>query len=643
MKRVIYLVVIIMLSIMMGSDSMADIQTIPVSEDISISNEKINNNFTKINAQIINHIAGNTDKHTGTAVTLNTTGKTKITANNLQGAIDQIEDEVKGFVEVNANAEVADAHISTAKSKTFADIRERFEETERDVISQQSENESTLMPINNEKKSARNIQITADSESGHYSSYSHTKLYDGLMTVDTAGNGWLVAKSTGGWVKFKMPVGVVIGDSIAEGHPSTHGRLHTSTGTVDLNKANELGQQSFYYEQFAKIKVYNHGIGGERADQIRVRWNRDVLAQTDLALTPTSTLPKKPAFVVIVCGINDVWAGRTSADIQADIEWMIDSAVSNGIYPIVFTIGPHNLMDANKLVTVKEVNAWLVSKSKSTPTMKLFDYYTYANDPNNDGKPKAGIFIDDVHPTKITYQNIARQVIEEAFVEPFPAVVPRFINISTAIDSTNTPGTLSRPVSILLYVNDKPKHYFRLPNNPDAVIPIPYNDTYIDTIKIEIINGAIPTEYPSSLNTYYYLSQIYVTDRNEFTEIDSINPYKGDESNIIEVSTVSGIAAYYPAISSPTTPGQFTFTNTADATNVVGVYVAATGDTGFMCIKGLCSVVVNTEVYEGDLVAVAGTGNRVKRVTSPIAGSVIGKVVVGQTTIGGNALINIIR
>jgi hypothetical protein len=37
---------------------------------------------------------------------------------------------------------------------------------------------------------------------------------------------------------------VVIGDSIAEGHSETHGRLHNARGQVDLAKPNEPGQIS---------------------------------------------------------------------------------------------------------------------------------------------------------------------------------------------------------------------------------------------------------------------------------------------------------------------------------------------------------------------------------------------------------------
>lgn len=83
------------------------------------------------------------------------------------------------------------------------------------------------------------------------------------------------------WLKnneFSMFTGVIIGNSIAEGHPAAHGRLHIPGGGYDLSKPNEAGQISYYLEQLTGLKIYNHGIGGQRSDQIRDRWDRDALA-----------------------------------------------------------------------------------------------------------------------------------------------------------------------------------------------------------------------------------------------------------------------------------------------------------------------------------------------------------------------------
>ena len=213
------------------------------------------------------------------------------------------------------------------------------------------------------------------------------------------------------------PIGVVIGDSIAEGHPGAHGRLHADwNGAVDLDLENVPGQMSFYFENAAKIRVYNQGIGSQTAGQIRGRWNRDVLALESAEKMPSRTLLHPPVFAVLVCGINDVFAGRSAKEIETDIGWMIGSAAAEGIRSVVFTIGPDETMDDRKLSVVKEVNAWLADKRNITPSLRLFDFYAFANDPARDGFPAAGVFADNVHPTKESYRKIARRILDDGMI-----------------------------------------------------------------------------------------------------------------------------------------------------------------------------------------------------------------------------------
>ena len=137
-----------------------------------------------------------------------------------------------------------------------------------------------------------------------------------------------------------------------------------------------------------------------------------MLARIDKALAPVSTLIEMPAFVVLICGINDVFQGRTAVQIETSIGYMIESAVSNNIFPIVFNIGPHSLMDSAKLAVVEEVNAWLSVRKSQNSNMKLVDYYGYINDPGDNGKPRLGVLADDVHPTGYTYEKLAGMIAE---------------------------------------------------------------------------------------------------------------------------------------------------------------------------------------------------------------------------------------
>jgi len=478
----------------------------------------------------------------------------------------------------------------------------------------------------NNMKNKRTLPLTFNSEVGtHYSTFSGEKACNGIMTIDGAANsGWAFDGDSLGInnIKFNMPIGVIIGDSIAEGHPALHGRLDSDgAGTYNANLLNSTGQISYHIEQHTKCKIFNHGYGGQRWDQIRTRWNRDVLAQTDAGLTPTSTLSKKPHFVIIICGINDVFFPRNYTDIITDAEYCINSAIANNIYPIVFNIGAHSSMDATKLALVKQYNTWLLEKSQNTPSMTLIDYFTYTNDINNDGKPISGLFTDGVHPTKMTYEDLSRKIINEAFISSRPPVVPRYINISTAINFNYTVASMARPMVMLIYLNDIPIKLVELINNPNQVIEIPQFEGFINTITLEPQMIDAPYEQSANALIYCFISEVYLSDEN----IYSNNLIKRFESVIKALPSVSGITKRYGAMPD-STAGQFTFVSTAGALNCIGAYVKDSTTTGYICTKGLAMLRTTTDVYDSDLL-ITSTSGLFARTINPTAGTVVAKVV----------------
>ncbi len=236
--------------------------------------------------------------------------------------------------------------------------------------------------------------------------------------------------------------GVVIGDSIAEGHPFSHGRLHdltvaghVGTGGVNLNFINYGHTIAKYLEDHLNMPVYNHGRGGQTTTQIRTRWNRDVLAQASTTPGPEApqysgkTLDKIPDFVVINCGINDlVTGGMTASTIESNFTFMLDSCKTNNIIPVIINLGVRNGTDAPlnaaQITMRTEVNAWLLAQKNSGnyPTMKLIDFYTWATDTNNNkyvaGSPTfnntTGYIYDGLHPNEAGYDALAAKIYTEA-------------------------------------------------------------------------------------------------------------------------------------------------------------------------------------------------------------------------------------
>lgn len=503
--------------------------------------------------------------------------------------------------------------------------------------------DNTNLQIDNISVNSKRILkgLTGNSESGHYDIWDYTKLFNGEMRLSNAGEGWI---NTSGivnpWVKMNMSIGVVIGDSTAEGHPNTHGRLHQSDGSVNLNALNVPGQISYHIEQYTKLKTYNQGIGGQTTAQVRARWIRDVLAQT-VAVgdgKPDDTLPKIPNFVIMSVGINDVYQNRSAADIETDLGWMIDSAISNNIFPIVCNILPDGTdnLNATQLSIQKSVNAWLIDKQKSTPQMALIDLYNYLNDPADDGHPLAGLTADNLHPTKTTYERIARKIIDEAFTEQYPAVVPRFLNFSSAFNLTAYTANIARPIAVLLSINDVPYRYSLLPNNPDQCIPIPYTDGFIDTITVYIIDHENAFE-ASGTGAYKGWAEIYLTDRNIFAEKFDSFIYNGWHSRIVPFPTDAGgigVVSGRAAMLSGTTPGNITYANAANIVGSIGTFAVTSAATSYVATSGLCQVQVDNTVYLGDFLVTTGTGGVCTRSTSPASGAIVAQVVRGRTGAG---------
>ena len=105
---------------------------------------------------------------------------------------------------------------------------------------------------------------------------------------------------------------VFMGDSITHyGVERSHGYVNLTVQGLAANGIN--------------VNWAGRGVPGEKASQMRARFQRDVL---DL----------HPDVVTIAAGVNDVLiADAAPASSPADVEWMITTAIANGIKPVVMT------------------------------------------------------------------------------------------------------------------------------------------------------------------------------------------------------------------------------------------------------------------------------------------------------------------
>ena len=92
--------------------------------------------------------------------------------------------------------------------------------------------------------------------------------------------------------------------------------------------------------------MLNRGVNGERSDQIRARFARDAAAA-------------KPAVVVIIAGVNDVYQGRSAASVEHELEAIYDAARAAHITVVAGTIIPYNVATPDQNARMHAINDWI--------------------------------------------------------------------------------------------------------------------------------------------------------------------------------------------------------------------------------------------------------------------------------------------
>jgi lysophospholipase L1-like esterase len=102
-------------------------------------------------------------------------------------------------------------------------------------------------------------------------------------------------------------------------------------------------------------RVLNRGVNGERSDQIRARFERDVLAKRGREPAPAPV----PDVVVIIAGVNDIYQGRPADAVERELEAMYDAARAARIPVVAGSIIPFNTATADQNRRMHAVNDWI--------------------------------------------------------------------------------------------------------------------------------------------------------------------------------------------------------------------------------------------------------------------------------------------
>jgi lysophospholipase L1-like esterase len=190
---------------------------------------------------------------------------------------------------------------------------------------------------------------------------------------------------------------VAMGDSTTAGTPA-----FKSPREAPPNGSGDETSQYAYWLMRAHPdwEVVNQGINAQRSDQIAARFEADVIAQ-------------KPAVVVIIAGVNDVYQGRPAQHVKDQLTAMYDRARAAGIRVVAGTIIPYNTATADQNARMKEINDWIRSQGRADPGILFVDTRAAVAAPGNPDLLASSP--DGLHPDAAGYRTMAL-AIEKAIL-----------------------------------------------------------------------------------------------------------------------------------------------------------------------------------------------------------------------------------
>jgi lysophospholipase L1-like esterase len=192
---------------------------------------------------------------------------------------------------------------------------------------------------------------------------------------------------------------VAMGDSTTAGTPA----FQSPREAPPDGRGDETSQYSYWLMQAHPAwNVINQGINGERSDQIRARFEADVVA-------------RKPAVVVIIAGVNDVYQGRPAQHVREQLEAMYKRAHDAGITVVAGTIIPYNSATPAQNLAMHDINDWIGQQARADPAVIVVDTRAAVASPRNPDMLSSSL--DGLHPDAAGYRRMANAIapaIEQA-------------------------------------------------------------------------------------------------------------------------------------------------------------------------------------------------------------------------------------
>ena len=186
-----------------------------------------------------------------------------------------------------------------------------------------------------------------------------------------------------------MTVIVALGDSTTAGTPLFKSPIEAPPS----GDGDETSQFAYWLMRaHPDWDVRNRGVNGERSDQIRARWTRDVAAAS-------------PALVVIIAGVNDVYQGRPVDHVTSELRAMYDLAAAARIPVVAGSIVPYNTATPEQNATMRAINDWIRAEAARDPNISFAD--TRAAVARDDNPDLLRSSPDGLHPDADGYRRMA--------------------------------------------------------------------------------------------------------------------------------------------------------------------------------------------------------------------------------------------
>jgi lysophospholipase L1-like esterase len=182
---------------------------------------------------------------------------------------------------------------------------------------------------------------------------------------------------------------VAMGDSTTAGTPA-----FKSPREAPPNGSGDETSQYAYWLMKAHPgwDVVNQGINGQRSDAIAARFEADVIA-------------KKPAVVVIIAGVNDVYQERPAQHVKDHLAAMYARAHAARIPVVAGTIIPYNTATPDQNARMREINDWIRSTASADPGIVFVDTRAAVAAPDNPDRLRSSP--DGLHPDVAGYLRMA--------------------------------------------------------------------------------------------------------------------------------------------------------------------------------------------------------------------------------------------